>query len=52
MDPLKATFSELRIWSLQEFMILPTGAATFSEALRMGAEVYHNLKVLSSSLQD
>lgn len=29
----------------QEFMILPTGAATFSEALQMGAEVYHNLKV-------
>jgi enolase len=26
-------------------MILPTGAATFSEALQMGAEVYHNLKV-------
>jgi enolase len=36
--------------AMQEFMILPTGAATFSEALRMGAEVYHNLKVLSSSL--
>jgi enolase len=50
MDLLKATFSELRISSLQEFMILPTGAATFSEALRMGAEVYHNLKVPSSSL--
>ena len=30
---------------LQEFMILPTGAPSFSEALRMGAEVYHNLKV-------
>jgi hypothetical protein len=29
----------------QEFMILPTGAATFAEALQMGAEVYHNLKV-------
>lgn len=26
-------------------MILPTGAPSFSEALRMGAEVYHNLKV-------
>jgi enolase len=36
--------------AMQEFMILPTGAATFSEALRMGAEVYHNLKVPSSSL--
>lgn len=28
----------------QEFMISPVGAATFSEALRMGAEVYHALK--------
>jgi enolase len=32
----------------QEFMILPTGAATFAEALQMGAEVYHNLKVACS----
>lgn len=32
---------------IQEFMILPVGAASFSEALRMGAEVFHNLgKVL------
>jgi len=30
--------------AMQEFMILPTGAPSFSEALRMGAEVYHNLK--------
>ena len=28
----------------QEFMILPVGAASFREALRMGTEVYHNLK--------
>jgi enolase len=28
----------------QEFMILPTGAATFAEALRYGAEVFHSLK--------
>ncbi len=28
----------------QEFMILPIGAETFSEALRMGAEVFHTLK--------
>jgi enolase len=28
----------------QEFMIMPVGAPTFSEALRMGAEVFHNLK--------
>ncbi len=29
---------------LQEFMIMPFGAETFSGALRMGAEVFHNLK--------
>ena len=29
---------------LQEFMILPVGAPNFKEALRMGAEVFHNLK--------
>ncbi|AEE52611.1 phosphopyruvate hydratase [Haliscomenobacter hydrossis] len=28
----------------QEFMIMPTGAPTFSEALRWGAEVFHHLK--------
>lgn len=28
----------------QEFMIMPTGAATFSEGLRMGVEVFHVLK--------
>jgi enolase 1/2/3 len=29
---------------IQEFMILPTGAATFAEGLRMGAEIFHGLK--------
>jgi len=29
---------------LQEFMIMPRGAASFKEALRMGAEIFHNLK--------
>ncbi|MBP7249353.1 MAG: phosphopyruvate hydratase [Negativicutes bacterium] len=29
---------------IQEFMILPVGAPSFKEALRMGSEVYHNLK--------
>ena len=29
---------------IQEFMIAPIGATTFSEALRQGAEVYHSLK--------
>jgi len=28
----------------QEFMIMPVGAPTFSEALRMGVEVFHSLK--------
>ena len=28
----------------QEFMIVPVGAETFGEALRMGAEVFHALK--------
>jgi len=30
----------------QEFMIVPTGADTFAEALRMGAEVFHALKTV------
>ncbi|MEQ8583666.1 MAG: phosphopyruvate hydratase [Marinoscillum sp.] len=30
--------------AFQEFMIRPVGAPSFSEALRMGAEVFHNLK--------
>jgi enolase len=29
---------------IQEFMILPTGAPTFAEALRMGSEIFHSLK--------
>ena len=31
---------------LQEFMLVPVGAASFSEALRWGAEIYHALKGL------
>ena len=30
--------------AMQEFMILPVGASSFAEAMRMGSEVYHNLK--------
>ncbi|MBR2787326.1 MAG: phosphopyruvate hydratase [Clostridia bacterium] len=30
--------------SVQEFMIMPVGAKTFSECLQMSAEIYHNLK--------
>ena len=29
---------------IQEFMVMPVGASTFSEGLRMGAEIFHNLK--------
>ena len=32
--------------TMQEFMILPTGAKTFKDAMRMGSEVYHHLKDL------
>jgi enolase len=31
---------------IQEFMIMPVGAETFSEALRMGTEVFHHLKAV------
>ena len=31
---------------LQEFMIMPVGAQSFSEALRMGAEIFHHLKAV------
>ncbi len=34
---------------IQEFMIVPLGAETFTEALRWGVEVYHNLKSLLHS---
>jgi enolase len=34
---------------VQEFMIVPIGAPTFSEALRWGTEVYHSLKSLLQS---
>ena len=30
----------------QEFMIMPIGAKTFTQAIRMGAEVFHNLKAV------
>ncbi len=34
---------------IQEFMIMPVGAPTFQEALRMGAEIFHSLKGLLKS---
>jgi enolase len=30
--------------AMQEFMLLPTGASNFTEAVKMGSEVYHHLK--------
>lgn len=34
---------------IQEFMVMPVGAKSFREALRMGAEVFHNLKAVLKS---
>lgn len=31
---------------IQEFMVVPAGAGSFAEALRMGAEVFHNLRAV------
>ncbi len=31
---------------VQEFMVLPVGASNFAEALRIGAEIFHNLKAV------
>jgi len=31
---------------IQEFMIMPVGAESFSEAIRMGSEIFHNLKAV------
>ena len=35
--------------SVQEFMIMPVGAKTFSECMQMSAEIYHNLKKVLNS---
>jgi len=34
--------------AMQEFMILPVGASSFTEAMKIGTEVYHNLKAVIS----
>ncbi len=34
---------------IQEFMVMPVGACCFKEALRMGAEIFHNLKKVLAS---
>ncbi len=33
---------------IQEFMVMPVGAKSFTDALRMGAEIFHNLKKVLS----
>jgi len=33
----------------QEFMVMPTGASSFSEALRMGTQIFHHLKAVLKS---
>ena len=33
----------------QEFMVMPVGASTFSEGLRWGVEIFHNLKAVLKS---
>ena len=33
---------------MQEFMVMPTGAKTYADALRMGTEVFHHLKMVLS----
>lgn len=35
--------------AMQEFMLLPTGASSFTEAMRMGSETYHHLKSVIKS---
>lgn len=32
--------------AMQEFMIMPTGASSFSQAMKIGSEVYHHLKAV------
>ena len=33
--------------AFQEFMVLPTGASSFAEAMQIGAEIYHSLKAVT-----
>ena len=33
---------------IQEFMIMPVGAETFQDGLRMGTEIFHQLKTILS----
>jgi len=46
MNVLKRRRARGQTVDLQEFMLFPLGAPTFSEALRWGAEVFQQLKKL------
>lgn len=46
MNVINGGVHAANLLDFQEFMIVPFSASTFSEALRMGAEVYHYLKLL------
>ena len=45
LDALSLYWSLCLLVLVQEFMILPVGASSFKEAMKMGVEVYHLLKV-------
>lgn len=36
--------------AFQEFMVLPTGASSFAEAMQIGAEIYHSLKSVTKKM--
>ncbi|KAM7531638.1 hypothetical protein LguiB_035048 [Lonicera macranthoides] len=44
MSSMEDRMQETNLLCRHEFMILPVGASTFKEAMKMGVEVYHNLK--------
>lgn len=46
MNVINGGVHAANLLDFQEFMIVPVSASTFSDALRMGAEVYHYLKLL------
>jgi len=46
MNVLNGGKHAIKSTDIQEFMIMPVGAKSFSEALRMGAETFHALKKL------
>ena len=49
MDILNGRAPAANNVDIQEFMIMPVGAKTFSEGLRMGAEIFHSLKKVLKS---